>query len=71
MALCSGDSKSFIHKEEEEIKRSLPRAPFVCHLLTKSGYLLTDNSLPPAFSTLHQRGGDRKENVTDGRNVHL
>lgn len=28
MALCSGDSESFIYKEEEEIKRSRPE--FLC-----------------------------------------
>lgn len=52
MALCSGDSQSFIYKEEEEIKCFHPRAPFVFHLLTKSGYLLTGNSSSCQTSSL-------------------
>lgn len=52
MALCSGDSQSFIYKEEGEIKCFHPRALLVFHLLTKSGYLLTGHSSSCQTSSL-------------------
>ena len=69
MALCSGDSKSFIYKEEGGNKKLPSPSSSVFHLLTKSGYLLTHNSLPPPARpppsiTVTRRKGDRHKMFT-------
>lgn len=62
MALCSGDSESFIYKEEAEIKSFHPRA-LVYFIVRLSAYRQLSSSCQT--STLHQRERDRKKKATD------